>query len=195
MRRRDYADPALIYERRESAGCKGCRHASTIFGLPACDAGKRPGRRCKQYSERKAMTLEERLENWGRVVRDPRFKAGTCALWAQWYVAIRDHGNSEPPAHITRDERDAWDVERAWSKMTNEPNKTALKAWYVENMDPGALQTTMWRKHGARVRRDLIGFVLQNAHRDISTELIRLLPVVSNRNFSESSCKPEELAL
>ncbi|MCP1121583.1 hypothetical protein [Robbsia andropogonis] len=139
--------------------------------------------------------MEERLENWGRVVRDPRFKAGTCALWAQWYVAIRDHGNSEPPAHITRDERDAWDVERAWSKMTNEPNKTALKAWYVENMDPGALQTTMWRKHGARVRRDLIGFVMQNAHRDISRELIRLLPVVSNRNFSESSCKPEELAL
>ena len=141
------------------------------------------------------MTLEERLENWGRVVRSPRFKAGTCALWAQWYVAIRDHGNAEPAAHITRDERDAWDVERAWVKMSNEANKTVLKAWYVENQGEDQLRVTMYRKHGARVRRDLIGFVMQNAHRDISRELIQLLPVVSGRNFTDWSCKQAEVVL
>lgn len=138
------------------------------------------------------MTLEDRLQNWARVVRSPRFKAGTCALWAQWYVAIRDHGTREPAAHITRDERDAWDVERAWGQMKNPVTKTLLKAWYVQDLNEGQLRSVMWEKHGARIRRENREFALENARRDISRELLRLLPVVSIEKYSQKSCKREE---
>lgn len=180
MRRSQYGNPADVLERKQESGCHGCAHAMQIFGVAGCEKGKRYGRRCKSFTGKRAMTLEDRLQNWARVVRSPRFKDGTCALWAQWYVMLRDRDSREPAAHITRDERDAWDVERAWQRIPNEVTKTLLKCWYVQNMGEEALQTTMRRKHGARIRRELIPFALQNAQRDISRELLRLLPVVSN---------------
>ena len=36
------------------------------------------------------MNIEDRLDNWGRVVRDPRWQPQCCASWARVATALRD---------------------------------------------------------------------------------------------------------
>ncbi|SDV49084.1 hypothetical protein [Chitinasiproducens palmae] len=144
------------------------------------------------------MTLEDRLENWGRVVRSPLFKFGVCAKWAAWYCGIRGFVRdaddeflaSQPP--ITRDDRDGWDVERAWKTMTNPVTKELLKQVYVERRSMEQIRTIMWKMHNARIRTRAFPFALQNAHRDIERELTRM---ERERLNQKNSCKPAETVL
>lgn len=117
------------------------------------------------------MTMEDRLRNWGSVMRSPRFRSGTCAVWAQWFIALRDQGTRPPDAAITRDEADAWAIERAWREISNPVTKTLLKAWYVQDMNFGQLRALMWREHHARLRTQTLEFALANARRDIAQSL------------------------
>lgn len=56
LRRWEMGDPAIAYERMESATCKGCQHISSIEILgerrPICAKGKPYGRKCRLYVER-----------------------------------------------------------------------------------------------------------------------------------------------
>ncbi|MGI4982986.1 MAG: hypothetical protein ACRYGL_06620 [Janthinobacterium lividum] len=113
------------------------------------------------------MTLDDRLRNWGNVVRSPRFKASTCAVWAQWFIALRDQGTRVSVTPFLHDEADAWKIERAWREISNPVTKTLLKAWYIQDMNFGQVRTLMWREHHARLRTQTLEFALANARRDI----------------------------
>ncbi|MCY0389733.1 hypothetical protein OVY01_21555 [Robbsia sp. Bb-Pol-6] len=117
------------------------------------------------------MTMEDRMQNWGGVVRSPRFKASTCAVWAQWFIALRDQGTRASTAPFVHDEADAWAIERAWREIPNPVTKALLKAWYVQNMNFGQLRTYMWREHHARLRAHTLEFALANARRDMENSL------------------------
>ena len=47
--------------------------------------------------------IDDRLINWSRVVRSPRFQYGECAAWAKWYVALRDAEKSGDAPAMTKD--------------------------------------------------------------------------------------------
>lgn len=99
-------------------------------------------------------TFGERLDNWARVVRLPRFQAGVCAQWARWYVAIRDTESKyagAPPA-MTKNEIDGWLVERAWSSMQHPVHKHILKYHHVWGMSDVQVITRMRKAHGINLR-------------------------------------------
>lgn len=116
-------------------------------------------------------SLEDRLENWSRTVRSPRFQSGVCAQWARWYVSIRNSESSryEPvEVVITKDELDGWKVESAWSSMTNPTLKHVLKLHYIWRMAPDQIQTRLRKQHGINLRGRNMDLVIADANRSIS---------------------------
>lgn len=139
------------------------------------------------------QTIDERLENWGKVVRSPRFQSGECAAWAKLYVAIRDSGKTLDTPAMTKDEADGWLVERAWAMLPNHVFKWVLKYHWVWNMGPQQIRTRMHKSHGVSLRGVKLEMVLVNArtalHRNISA--LKVAEALF-KNVSEPCCKPEE---
>lgn len=97
--------------------------------------------------------LEARLENWRRVVLTRGDTRGTCALWAAWYVSLRDlKSREERPRGIAPDILDGWVVEAAWRALPNHVSKWILRYRYVFNMGQEQIQTRLWRVHHVRLR-------------------------------------------
>ena len=65
------------------------------------------------------MGIEDRLENWSRVVRDPSWQPQYCASWARLAVAMRDAECGAPQAIVSIDVNDGWLVEQAWQKIAD----------------------------------------------------------------------------
>jgi hypothetical protein len=131
--------------------------------------------------------LESRLENWARVVLSSGGSEDACALWAKWYILIRDYGKGDPKIAVIRNEMDGWLVERAWRSMPNHVAKWVLKYHYVWNMSPDQIQTRMWHRHKARVRRENLDRSLANGRQILTREIIR----ISGETVVE---KPEKIA-
>ena len=95
-------------------------------------------------------TFEERLENWGRVVRSPRYQSGVCAVWARWFVSTRnsiEDDKSAPVASIPPVDKDGWIVERAWAHMPDDVHKWVLKYEFVWRMSSEQVQTRLRKNH------------------------------------------------
>jgi len=96
------------------------------------------------------MGIEQRLENWARVVRDPRSQPQCCASWAKLATALRDaeKGIVTEPA-IPRDVADGWLVERAWQRISDPIAKRLLQYYYVHQFPPEIVCRILVRKYGA----------------------------------------------
>ena len=96
------------------------------------------------------MGIEERLENWGRCVRDPLTQPQHCASWAKLATALRDaeKGIVAEPS-VPRDVPDGWLVERAWQKINDPIAKRLLQYYYVHQFPPEIVCRILVRKFGA----------------------------------------------
>lgn len=96
------------------------------------------------------MGIEQRLDNWGRVVRDPRTQPQCCASWAKLATALRDaeKGIVAEPS-MPRDVHDGWLVERAWQKINDPIAKRLLQYYYVHQFPPEIVCRILVRKFGA----------------------------------------------
>jgi hypothetical protein len=147
------------------------------------------------------MTLEERLDNWGRVVRSPKYQRGVCSLWAKWYVALRTpRGDDEPNVKIPVEDRDAWEVERAWSLMPAHTPKWLLKYHYVWGMSLDQTRIRMAKTHGVRLHKSQMEVLMCDARSRLSRELIRMTShkVIDTRaifvvNPGEGSYNPSQM--
>lgn len=141
-------------------------------------------------------TIEQRLENWGRVVRSPRFQSGECAAWAKLYVAIRDASKMLDAPAMTKDEADGWLIERAWAMLPNHVFKWTLKYTWVWNMSPEQVQTRMRKTHGANIRGRKIDLILADARTALCKNLSVLMAADALiKTASENSCKPAASAV
>jgi hypothetical protein len=195
-----FGDPLVVLMRREGRSCKACVHveALQIAGTvrDVCAFGKKHGKRCRRYEEKKAMTLEERLDNWGRVVRSPKYQTGVCAAWAKWYVAKRGEDAAvEPHAAISPDDRDGWMIERAWCAMPAHAPKWLLKYHYVWRMSPEQIRVRMFKNHSTRIHQSQIDAYIADARSRLTRELVRLTADTIIRTASQTSCKPEKSTL
>lgn len=119
-------------------------------------------------------TFGERLDNWARVVRLPKFHSGVCAQWARWYVSIRDTESKyawTPPA-LSKDEIDGWLVERAWSLMQHPVHKFILKYHYVWGMSDVQVITRMRKAHGVNLRGRPWELILSEAQASMKKTLV-----------------------
>lgn len=119
-------------------------------------------------------TFGERLDNWARVVRLPKFQSGVCAQWARWYVSIRDaEANYEGvPVGLSKDELDAWIVERAWSSMPHPVHKFILKYHYIWNMGETQVITRMRKVHGINLRGRPWDLIIAEAEATLKKALV-----------------------
>lgn len=143
-------------------------------------------------------SFDERLENWGRVVRpygnsEP---SEVCATWARWCVLLRDIKRGMSSRPVNPNILDAWVVERAWQALPNHVAKWALKYHYVDNMGHDHIRKAMWRDHDLRVRSHHIDGMLNTARQKLSREIV----VITGESVFgaaltvvENSCKREEL--
>lgn len=95
------------------------------------------------------MGIEDRLENWSRVVRDPSWQPQYCASWARLAVAMRDAECGAPQAIISIDVNDGWLVEQAWQKIADPVAKRLLQYHYVHRMPAEMVCRILVRKYGA----------------------------------------------
>jgi hypothetical protein len=138
-------------------------------------------------------SLEDRLDNWGRVVRMPKFQSGVCSQWARWYVACRNSlaASQEPVgAVILKDELDGWIVEAAWASMPNHVAKWMLKYSFVWRMSDDQIQSRMRVKHNANLRGRNMELAMAEARRAISKILAEREAGEIIRNASKKGCKP-----
>lgn len=70
LRRHEFGDPAVAYERNEAGTCHGCVHeyiwetvvptrASGVLWTYHCRIGRKYGRKCPKYRVREAVTLTD----------------------------------------------------------------------------------------------------------------------------------------
>lgn len=133
-------------------------------------------------------TLEERLENWSRTVRHPKFQEGVCAQWAKLYVAMRD--SAKIPVSIRPEERDGWEVEAAWSAMPNHVHKFVIKYHYVWRMSPEQIQTRMRKVHKVVLRGRPFDLVLSESRQSIAQSIARQKTEEFVKNLRKDACKP-----
>lgn len=130
-----------------------------------------------------SSSLDQRLENWSRVVRTSPNRDAACNWWADIYVKLRDSKNfgihrrsvdeerEEELRRIPPDELDGWLVEQAWKMIPNPVHKWILQYYYVFRMGAGQIQTRLWQKHHVRLRGHQFDVALANARQAISHSL------------------------
>jgi hypothetical protein len=139
--------------------------------------------------------IDDRLENWGKVVRSPRFQYGECAAWAKWYVALRDSGKAPDMPTMTKDERDGWLIEKAWSDLPNHTYKWALKYSHVWRMDPDQVSTRMRKSHGISMRGIKVELVLAQAKTALCKNIASLTTKEILKFVSKDACKQESCVI
>lgn len=77
------------------------------------------------------MTLDERLDNWGKANRVGGPRPGYCAPWARLADVIANGRQSSPL--VVYDEQDAERVTRAWRRL-DVLHQRLLKALYITNL-------------------------------------------------------------
>ncbi len=119
-------------------------------------------------------TFEDRLENWARVVRLPKYQSGVCAQWARWYVMIRDSESKYegPAVSVPRDELDAWQVEAAWSQMPFIVDKMTLKYYFIWNMNDEQVIIRLRKTHKINLRGRPWDLILAEAKRALKKKLV-----------------------
>nr|DAH73667.1 MAG TPA: antitermination protein Q [Caudoviricetes sp.] len=96
------------------------------------------------------MTIEARLENWGRVVRDPRWQPQHCASWAKLATALGRQDDSEAPQQIVlKDVEDGWLLEQAWQTINDPLSKRLLQYHFVHRMSAEMVCRMLVRRYGA----------------------------------------------
>lgn len=96
------------------------------------------------------MTIEARLENWGRVVRDPRWQPQHCASWAKLATALGRQDDTEAPQQIVlKDVADGWLLERAWQTINDPLSKRLLQYHFVHRMSAEMVCRMLVRRYGA----------------------------------------------
>lgn len=96
------------------------------------------------------MTIEARLENWGRVVRDPRWQPQHCASWAKLATALQRQDDMEAPQPVVpKDVGDGWLLEQAWQGIRDPLAKRLLQYHYVHGFSAELVCRILVRKHGA----------------------------------------------
>lgn len=201
IRPREFEDPAKIVERLSRAECGRCsRMRYAIRGNEAretCSIGKDWKPRCGAFRGKAAMTLDDRLENWGKVVRSSKFQKGSCAMWARWYAVLRgpipdDEDRSAPPRLLTVGELDGWEVERAWRTIPSVTAKWLLKYHYVWKCSPQQLQIEMFKRHQFRLRRHHLPRLLEDAKALLLRELVKGSAKMIIKKASSGTCEPLE---
>lgn len=95
------------------------------------------------------MTIEARLENWGRVVRDPQWQPKHCASWAKLATALsRQDETGAPQQIVPRDVVDGWLLEQAWQAIHDPLAKRLLQYHYVHGMSAELVCRILVRKYG-----------------------------------------------
>ncbi|MDR5757007.1 hypothetical protein [Caballeronia sp. LZ035] len=138
-------------------------------------------------------TFEQRLDNWGRTVRLPKFQEGVCAQWARLYVALRD--STETHVVIKPEERDGWLVEAAWAAMPNYVHKWVLKYTYVWRMSPDQVQTRLRKHHGAVLRGRNFDLILAESERSLHQSLSRIKASDFMKILRTDSCKQVQTSI
>lgn len=153
----------------------------------------------KNFYGRKPVTLEQRLENWGRTVRSPRFQSSVCASWARWYIGIRGFVpddqdlNGVPPAVVSNAELDAWMVEKCWQAIVDTEAKWLLKYRYVWRLSDSEIKIKMRKTHLISFRGVRYAIAMEQAIGAISRELVKIearhiLPVARKLREVEELC-------
>jgi hypothetical protein len=135
--------------------------------------------------------LEERLENWSRVVRSPRFQSGECAAWAKLYVALRDAEKMRDVPAMTKDERDGWLVEKAWAALPNHTYKLSLKYHYIWRMDLNQVSTKLRKSHDIITRGIKMELVMSQAKSALRKSIAKLTAKELLDIFATEGCKQE----
>jgi len=95
------------------------------------------------------MTIEARLENWGRVVRDPRWQPKHCASWAKLATALsRQDDCGAPQQVVPLDVEDGWLLEQAWQAIHDPLAKRLLQYHYVHRLSAELVCRILVRKYG-----------------------------------------------
>ncbi|MDN7490573.1 hypothetical protein QZM35_22945 [Burkholderia sp. AU45274] len=94
--------------------------------------------------------IEQRLDNWGFVVRDPKTRPQFCASWARTAVALRDaESRADSDAMPRNDVSDGWMVEQAWQLIRDPLAKRLLQHHYVFRYSPELVCRILVRKYSA----------------------------------------------
>lgn len=139
--------------------------------------------------------IDDRLNNWSKVVRSPRFQSGECAAWAKWYVALRDAGKAADAPPMTKDEWDGWLIERAWMMLPNHTYKWAIKYYWVWGMDSEKVSTRLRKSHGISTRGIKMELVLAQAKSALCKNIAELSAQKILKFVSKDACKPESCVL
>lgn len=139
--------------------------------------------------------IDDRLNNWSRVVRSPRFQSGECALWAKWYVLLRDAGKTVQAPSMTKDEWDGWLVEKAWTMLPNHTYKWCLKYHWVWGMEADKVSTRMRKSHNISLRGVKVDLVLAQAKSALCKNIAMLTAEKILQSAAKSACKPEKCVL
>jgi DNA-directed RNA polymerase specialized sigma24 family protein len=118
------------------------------------------------------LLFERRMDNWRRTVLYLGKGVGTCGpAWAAMYYRLRDaetevvRGVGAVASLIPLDEKDGWEVERAWNALTDDDDKVVLKLWYVSQRTPDRIRCLMG------LRRMRVTDLLERAKKNLQKNL------------------------
>ncbi|WP_174936694.1 hypothetical protein [Burkholderia lata] len=95
-------------------------------------------------------SIEQRLDNWGFVVRDPKTRPQFCASWARTAIALRDaESHVDSDSMPKNDIPDGWTMEQAWQLIRDPLAKRLLQHHYVFRMSPELVCRILVRKYSA----------------------------------------------
>ncbi len=137
-----------------------------------------------------ADTMEDRLENWSRVVRSPRFQSGECAFWAKIYCSLRDAEKAPDGPTMSKDERDGWLIEKAWSMLPDHVYKWTLKYTHIWRMSPEQIQARMRKVHGTNIRGRKLEVILADAHAALRRNIAAVTTAEAMENMRKTTCIP-----
>lgn len=122
-------------------------------------------------------TLQDRLDNWGRVMRVSKGKPVFCAPWAREYYRLRDKQHQALAAQLNLtysaqagcevDLMDAMLIERAVCMLATFEQKQVLKMRYVMNYSDA------WIKSRLRVRNRDVCMMFARTFADLNFFLAR----------------------
>jgi hypothetical protein len=96
---------------------------------------------------------------------------------------------------MTKDERDGWLVEKAWSMLPNHTYKHVLKYHYIWRMSPTQIRTRMQKSHCIKIGGIKFEILLAKAHAALCRNIASLTADAVLENFSKKGCAIEKHSL